>query len=111
MTIAERIRLTRQQKKLSQTELSEKAGINLKSLSRYELGTSIPPANALKDIADALRVSADVLLSDDQVTIKDKELLKKFEAIQSIEGNTKNMIIEFLDLAIRDFKTKQAYTS
>lgn len=111
MTIAERIRLTRQQKKLSQTELSEKAGINLKSLSRYELGTSVPPANALKDIADALGVSADVLLSDDQVAIKDKELMKKFEAIQNIEGNTKNMIIEFLDLAIRDFKTKQAYTS
>jgi len=110
MTIAERIRLIRQQNKMSQTELSEKAGINLKSLSRYELDASIPPANALKDIADALGVSADVLLSDDQVSIKDKELLKKFEAIQNIEGNTKNMIIEFLDLAIRDAKAKQAYS-
>jgi len=50
------------------------------------------------------------LLSDDQVSIKDKELLKKFEAIQNIEGNTKNMIIEFLDLAIRDAKAKQAYS-
>lgn len=111
MTIAERIRLTRQQKKISQTELSEKAGVNLKSLSRYELGTSIPPANALKDIADALEVSADVLLSDEQITIKDKELLKKFEAIQNIEGITKSMILEFLDLAIRDYKTKQTYAA
>jgi len=111
MTIAERIRLTRQQKKISQTQLSEKAGVNLKSLSRYELGTSIPPANALKDIADALDVSADALLSDDQISIKDKDLLKKFEAIQNIEGISKNMIIEFLDLAIRDAKTKQAYAS
>ena len=109
MTIAERIRLTRQQKKMSQTELASKAGINLKSLSRYELDASIPPANALKDIADALGVSSDTLLSDEQISIKDKELLKKFEAIQSIEGDTKNMIIEFLDLAIRDHKAKQAY--
>ncbi|MTI23641.1 helix-turn-helix domain-containing protein [Fulvivirga kasyanovii] len=35
---------------------------SLKSLSRYELGTSIPPANALKEIANALGVSADALL-------------------------------------------------
>jgi len=111
MTIAERIRLNRQQKKISQTQLAEKAGINLKSLSRYELGTSIPPANALKDIADALEVSADALLSDEQITIKDKGLLKKFEAIQNIEGVSKNMIVEFLDLAIRDAKAKAAYAS
>lgn len=111
MTIAERIRLTRQQKKMSQTELAEKAGVNLKSLSRYELGTSIPPANALKEIANALGVSADALLSDDLVTIKDIELLKKFEVIQNMEDETKSMINKFLDLAIRDFKAKQAYSS
>jgi transcriptional regulator with XRE-family HTH domain len=111
MTIAERIRLTRQQRKMSQTELAEMSGINLKSLSRYELGTSVPPANALKDIADALQVSTDALLSDDQVSVKDKELLKKFQVIQDMEDDTKSMIVKFLDLAIRDFKAKQAYSS
>jgi transcriptional regulator with XRE-family HTH domain len=110
MTIAERIRLTRQQRKMSQTELAELSGINLKSLSRYELGTSVPPANALKDIADALQVSTDALLSDDQVSVKDKELLKKFQVIQDMEDDTKSMIVKFLDLAIRDFKAKQAYS-
>ena len=110
MTIAERIRLTRQQRKMSQTELAEMSGINLKSLSRYELGTSVPPANALKDIADALQVSTDALLSDDQVSVKDKELLKKFQVIQVMEDDTKSMIVKFLDLAIRDFKAKQAYS-
>jgi transcriptional regulator with XRE-family HTH domain len=110
MTIAERIRLTRQQRKMSQTELAELSGINLKSLSRYELGTSVPPANALKDIADALQVSTDALLSDYQVSVKDKELLKKFQVIQDMEDDTKSMIVKFLDLAIRDFKAKQAYS-
>lgn len=110
MTIAERIRLTRQKCKLSQTELAEKADVNLKSLSRYELGSSIPPSDILKRIADALAVTADVLLSDDHVLIRDKELLKKFEAIQEMDGDTKKMIINFIDLAIRDFKTKQAYS-
>ena len=110
MTISERIRFIRQQKNISQNELSKAAGINVKSLSRYELGSSIPPANALKAIADALGVSADALLTDDNAQIKDKELYKKFEAIQEMGGDTKKMIINFLDLAIRDYKAKQTYT-
>jgi len=110
MTIAERIRLIRQQRKLSQTELADKADVNLKSLSRYELGSSIPPADVLKQIADALGVSADSLLSDEQTNVKDTELLKKFEAIQDMEGDTKSMINSFLDLAIRDYKAKKAYS-
>ena len=39
------------------------------------------------------------------------ELFKKFEMIQEMEGETKKMIMNFLDLAIRDFKAKQAYAS
>jgi len=78
-------------------------------LSRYKLGTSIPPANVLKDIADALGVTTDSLLSDEQALIKDKELLKKFEVIQDMDEETKKMIIRLMDLAIRDFKAKQAY--
>jgi transcriptional regulator with XRE-family HTH domain len=109
MTIAERIRVTRQQQKLSQTELAERAGINKKSLSRYELDNSIPPADALKAIADVLGVSADYLLSGDQVQIKDRELFKKFEVIQNIDDETKAVVDNFLDLIIRDFRARKAY--
>lgn len=110
MTIAERIRLYRQQKNISQSELATQAQINNKSLSRYELGSSIPPADALKNIADVLGISADALLSDDIIIIEDKKLLEKFQVIQQMKGKDKDMIIQFLDLAIRDYKTKQAYT-
>jgi transcriptional regulator with XRE-family HTH domain len=109
MTIAERIRLYRQQKGFSQAELAEKSTVNNKSLSRYELGSSIPPADALKNIADALSVSADTLLSDDATTIKDVDLFKKFEIIQDMSDEDKSIVLRFLDLTIRDYKTKQAY--
>lgn len=109
MTIAERIRLTRQQKNLSQKDLADKSGVNIKSLSRYELDASIPPADALKLIADALGVSADHLLNDKPVVIKDKALFKKFEVIQELQGDTKKMVEEFLDMIIRDHTTKKAY--
>ncbi len=111
MTIAERIRLIRQQKKLSQKELGELADVNFKSLSRYELGTSIPPADVIKKLADVLKVSTDTLLSDDKVEIHDKELLKKFEVIQDMTGETKKTVINLIDLLIRDFKAKQAYAA
>lgn len=109
MTIAERIRLYRQQKGLSQAELSEKSDVNNKSLSRYELGTSIPPADVLKNLADALGISADALLSDENTTIKDLDLFQKFQVIQDMNEEDKAMIIRFLDLNIRDYKTKEAY--
>lgn len=111
MTISERIRLNRQQKNISQKLLAELADVNLKSLSRYELGASIPPADVIKKIADALKISTDTLLSDNKVNIRDKELLEKFEIIQDMTGETKKTVINLLDLAIRDFKAKQAYAS
>ena len=83
--------------------------MNNKSLSRYELGSSIPPADALKNIADALGVSSDALLNDDTVAIKDKDLLKKFEAIQDMNEEDKALVTRFLDLTIRDFNSRKAY--
>lgn len=110
MTIAECIRLTRQQKELSQKDLADKSGVNIKSLSRYELGSTVPPADALKAIAEALGVSADYLLNDKQVQIKDTELMQKFEVVQQLQGDAKRLVNNFLDMVIRDFKTKQAYS-
>lgn len=110
MTIAERIRLYRQQKGLSQAELAEKSQLNNKSLSRHELGSSIPPADALKNIADALGVSTDALLNDETVSIKDIELLKKFEVIQDMNEEDKALVTRFLDLTIRDYKAKKTYS-
>lgn len=111
MTIAERIRLIRKQKNLAQKELAEKASVNLKSLSRYELGASIPPADILKQIADALEVTTDILLGDDHTEITDKALLEKMEIIQQLEPKEKSVVYTFLDMVIRDHKAKQAYAS
>ncbi len=110
MTISERIRLARQKKGITQNELAVKSGINNKSISRYELGSSTPPADAIKAIADALGVSTDYLLSDkENITIKDKDLFERFEIIQEMTGEVKNTIINLIDLAIRDYKTGQTY--
>ena len=110
MEIADRIRHYRKQLSLSQTQLAEISGVNIKSLSRYENGSSVPPADALKKLADAMRVSADALLDDQIEAIKDKDLYKLFLVIQNMEGEDKNTVVNFLNMAARDFKAKQAYS-
>jgi len=72
-------------------------------------GSSIPPADALKNIADALGVSSDALLNDNTIAIKDKDSLKKFEAIQDMNEEDKALVTRFLDLIIRDFNARKAY--
>jgi hypothetical protein len=57
-----------------------------------------------------LGISSDALLSDDVTSIKDVELFKKFEVIQEMNDDDKAMVTRFLDLTIRDFKTKKAYS-
>ncbi len=65
------------------------------------MGSSIPPA-------DALGVFSTALLTDDNIAVKDKHLLQKFEVIQEKNEEDKIIVTRFLDLNIRDFKTKEA---
>lgn len=111
MTLGEKIKLVRQKRKMSQAELAEAAKIYQKNISRYEQDTTIPSALVLKQIANVLGVSTDFLLNEkeEEVSIIDKDLANKFTELQTMTGKTKEMALEFLDLLIRDFKTKQAY--
>lgn len=58
----ERIRALRKQRNMSQDELAELASLNRVTIAKYESGRVEPGVNALARIADALEVSADVLL-------------------------------------------------
>ena len=58
-----RLRLAREQiRKLSQSELAEKAGLQSSAISHFESGTRKPSFDNLRRLADALKVSTDYLL-------------------------------------------------
>ena len=63
----EKIRDLRKERGLNQDQLAELASLNRVTIAKYESGRVEPGAQALSRIADALEVSADVLLgrSDD----------------------------------------------
>lgn len=66
MNFATKLKDLRIKKNLTQEELSKKSGISIKSISRYELGETIPRSEKYYErLADALDVEADYFLSQE----------------------------------------------
>ncbi len=61
MIIADRLRLARVGRGLSQEGLSKKSGVHVNTIFYYELGRSTPGAKNLIALADALEVTLDWL--------------------------------------------------
>ncbi|HIS69126.1 MAG TPA: helix-turn-helix transcriptional regulator [Candidatus Gallacutalibacter stercoravium] len=74
MTVGERIRQNRLNKKMTQKELGEKAGIAEPTIRRYELGKLNPKFETLQKIADALDVGIDKLKGIKPLPEKEVEL-------------------------------------
>lgn len=66
MNFATKLKDLRIKKNLTQEELSKKSGISIKSISRYELGETIPRSEKYYErLADALDVDSDYFLSQE----------------------------------------------
>jgi transcriptional regulator with XRE-family HTH domain len=63
LTLGERILVLRKRRRWRLEDLAEASGLSTSMLSRYERGLSMPPADALRDIARALGTSPDYLLA------------------------------------------------
>lgn len=62
---ARKIKELRNQKKISQEELAEKSGLNLRTIQRIESGESIPRGDSLRKLTSALGVSPDEVMEWD----------------------------------------------
>ena len=71
--LAQKIKALRNRKGFSQEELSEKAGLSLRTIQRIENGETEPRGDSLKRIAVALEVSSDEIL--DWAVQEDRGLL------------------------------------
>lgn len=60
--IAERIKMLRENKHLSQTELSKRLGITRSSINAWEMGISTPSTTYLVELSNIFHVSVDYLL-------------------------------------------------
>ena len=105
MTIAERIRLLRQERKWTQAELAERLGIHQKQVSAYERGVNLPSTEILIKLADIFDVTLDYLAFESKgrpakLNIQDRELLRRFEMVDTLSEKEKSLAKEILDLVI-----------
>jgi transcriptional regulator with XRE-family HTH domain len=108
MTIGEHISLLRKRKKLSQADLGKFVGTSGDIIGRYERDIITPSIDVIMKIADALEVSIDFLVGKTNLEL-DSQTLKRIEEISSLPTDKKNYVLSLIDMAIRDFKTQNAY--
>jgi transcriptional regulator with XRE-family HTH domain len=110
MKFGEKIAKLKKQKKMSQIELAKVTGISRDAISKYERGDVIPSVEYAKRIADALGVSLDYLVSNDEnEQTLDNEAVKRIKEIQELPNDEKVKIFSVIDALIRDTKAKKAF--
>jgi len=108
MALADNMMLLRKKKGLSQAELGKKIGTSGDVIGRYERGDITPSIEAVAKIADALEVSVDYLIGKTKMVL-DADTMRRMEDISSLPEDNKNFLLNMIDMALRDFKTKKAY--
>ncbi|WP_025744104.1 helix-turn-helix domain-containing protein [Aquimarina pacifica] len=106
MTFGERISSIRKRLKWSQDELAKKVGTSGPIIGRYERNEIKPAIDTAKSIADALGVTIDFLMGDDDMVI-DKKLFQKIKDIESFTEEEKTKIYDLLDMAVGYHKAKK----
>ena len=109
MTIGEHIMLLRKKKRLSQAALGKLVGTSGDIIGRYEREVITPSIDVIIKIADALEVSIDFLVGKTTLTL-DKDTMQRFKDIANLSDENKNFIFKMVDMAIQNFKTKQAFS-
>lgn len=109
MLLGDKIKRLRQEKNWTQADLAEKVGIHQKQISSYERSINTPSTEVLIRLAEILNVTLDYLAFDTSghsttLNIQDRELLRRFEAVDQLSDNEKNLAKEMLDLLILKHK-------
>ena len=108
MDFKDNMMLLRKKKKISQAALGKTIGTSGDVIGRYERGDIKPSIDVVIKIADALEVSIDFLIGNTNMQL-DQDSIKRLEAIESLNENNKMFVLNLIDMALRDFKTKESY--
>lgn len=65
MNTAERIKMIRAERKISQEELAERVNVSRQTISKWENGLASPSGKNLAQLGRVLDVPADTLINDD----------------------------------------------
>lgn len=110
MIFGQKITMLRKQKKIRQADLGRMVGTSGDIIGKYERGETWPSIEVAAKIAESLGVTLDYLVKDGEYEQIDKITLNRLKEIEKLPQELKDKIYFFIDIAVRDFKTSQAYS-
>lgn len=109
MSFGEKLSEVRKKRGLSQEDLAKLIGTQGPAIGRYERGIAKPTIEVATKLAKALEVSLDYLVGNSELEL-DNNILKRIVEIQKLPDDLKEKIFYFIDISIKDYKTRQAYS-
>jgi len=110
VSIGERITQLRKAKNWSQDELAKEIDSSRVMIGKYERGDNLPSIEVIIKLAKAFDVSVDFLLGEGLNAAYDKEMVKRLDELEHLPDDEKQRIFHYMDLIIRDYKTKKTYS-
>ncbi len=107
MTIAARLVSVRKQKGLTQQALADAVGLHVTQVKRYEGGSSLPSLEAIKKIAQTLRVTTDSLIFEENELAPDASLALQFHAIANMPEPQQAVIRQLLEGMIIKYEAER----
>ncbi len=109
MSFGKRLAEVRKDKSLSQEEVAKHLGTKAPVIGRYERDEMKPSIETATKLADLLEVSLDYLVGKTDIEI-DNTTLQRILEVQNLPVEVKEKLFYFIDMSIRDFKAKKAYS-
>lgn len=109
MSFGSRLLEARKNKGISQEELAKYLGTKGPAIGRYERDEMKPSIEVAAKMADYLDVSLDYLVGKTDVKLDGKTMNRILE-VQNLKQDMRDKIFDYIDLVIRDTKTRQAYS-
>ncbi len=119
MLFHKKLKTLRLEREWSQAELAERLGIDRIRVSTYENGKVVPETKLLVKMAEVFDVSLDYLVfgneegSSPKIDFKDRDLLKQFQKLDSMDKDARRVVKELIELVIfkddmKNFVNKKA---
>ena len=108
MSFGSKLLEARKRKGISQEELAKFLGTKGPVIGRYERDEMKPSIEVAAKMSDFLDISLDYLAGKTSVELNQKTMQRILD-VQELDHDTREKIFEYIDLIIRDQKTKKAY--
>nr|WP_315193874.1 helix-turn-helix transcriptional regulator [uncultured Flavobacterium sp.] len=109
MSFGKRLAEVRKNKSLSQEDLAKHLGTKSPVIGRYERDEMKPSIDTANKLAEFLEVSLDYLTGNTDVLL-DTNTLNRILEVQQLPEDVKEKLFYFIDMTVRDYKAKKAYS-